>query len=342
MSKECRFMSPDVLGGKVSRVPVVIVNFNSGEMLGQCVRALQRQTYTDIDVVVIDNASTDNSVTALKENAPGMRLIRAPGNLGFAEANNLAIRACPDCEWIVLLNPDAFPEPEWLQRLMDATMKYPEYAAFASRIVFDSDPGMLDAAGDDFHVSGFAWRRGHGGDAGSQSADREVFMATATAALYRRSAFEQAGGFDESYFCYYEDVDLGVRLRLLGHRSWYVADAVVRHVGSGITGKGSAFVTKHTQRNRIWTFVKDMPSPWLWLLLPLHLFYQLAALLHYARQGQLAPALRGTLEAFCGLGPVLKARRIVQHGRRVNSREFFRTMRGGLLAPLTRSQGDSD
>lgn len=322
-------------------VAVIIVNWNSGEMLSRALAALGRQDHP-CRAFVVDNASTDGSAEEVLRRFPAVKLIRAGSNLGFAAGNNLAVRSLSAYEWIAFLNPDAFPEPQWLRRLMEVAMKNPEYAAFASRIVFDSDPGMLDAAGDDFHVSGFAWRRGHGCDAGSQSADREVFMATATAALYRRSAFEQAGGFDETYFCYYEDVDLGVRLRLLGHRSWYVADAVVRHVGSGITGKGSAFVTKHTQRNRIWTFVKDMPSPWLWLLLPLHLFYQLAALLHYARQGQLAPALRGTLEAFCGLGPVLKARRIVQHGRLVNSREFFRTMRGGLLAPLTRSQGDSD
>lgn len=332
-------MSTDMDGP--GTVAVVIVNWNSGEMLFRAVAALGRQDHP-CRVFIVDNASTDSSVDDVLHRFPAVEVIRAGGNLGFAAGNNLAVRRLSAYEWIAFLNPDAFPEPDWLRRLVSAAAARPDYASFASCVVFDSDPGILDAAGDDFHVSGFAWRRGHGRRAGSQSADREVFMATATAALYRRSAFEEAGGFDERYFCYYEDVDLGVRLRLLGHRCWYVAGAIVRHVGSGITGKGSAFVAKHTQRNRIWTFVKVMPSPWLWLLLPLHTFYQLVALLHYARQGQMAPALRGTLEALRGLGPVLRARRIVQHSRRVNSREFFRTMRGGLFAPLMRSQADPD
>ena len=161
-------------------------------------------------------------------------------------------------------------------------------------------------------------------------------MASATAALYSREAFDRAGGFDERFFCYYEDVDLGVRLRLLGYRSWYVAGAIVRHVGSGITGKGSAFVARHTQRNRIWNYVKNMPAPWFWMLIPLHVLYQALALAHYARQGQLQPALCGTIEALQGLPSILDSRRSVQNSRCVSWREFFRTMRWGPMAPLFR------
>ena len=325
-----------VLNGKASHVTVVIVNFNSGDYLARAVEALKAQTYRAFTTVVVDNASTDDSLSRMREHFPDVKVINATQNLGFAGGNNLAVSQCGNSEWIALLNPDAFPDRGWLNHLLLAAAANPDFSCFASHIVFDSNPAKLDGAGDEYHVSGFAWRRGQGLGAASQFADCEVFMASATAALYRKAAFEHAGGFDERYFCYYEDVDLGVRLRLLKYRSWYVADAVVRHVGSGITGKGSAFVARHTQRNRIWTYVKDMPTPWIWLLLPLHIFYQTLALLHYTRQGRLKAALHGTLEALQGLPPILESRRSIQNGRRASWKEFTRTMRWSLLAPLFR------
>ena len=134
----------------------------------------------------------------------------------------------------------------------------------------------------------------------------------------------------------YEDVDLGLRLRLLGYRALYVADAVVRHVGSGITGRRSAFVTYHTQRNRIWTYIKNMPSPWLWIFLPLHMFYQVLVIGRYASQGQLGPAFRGTLDAMRGMRQTLEVRRAVQRTRRITFAELARFMRWGMLSPFFR------
>jgi GT2 family glycosyltransferase len=319
-----------------SRVVVVIVNFNSGTFLARSVAALQAQTYRAFTTIVVDNASTDDSVAVMQKGFPEIEVIRAPGNLGFAAGNNLAIRECRDCHWLVLLNPDAFPEPDWLRHLMEAAQAHRQYSSFASQVVFDSDPRLLDGAGDEYHLSGFAWRRLHRCPVTMSALNLEVFAPSATAALYRRDAFDEAGGFDERYFCYYEDVDLGLRLKLLGHRTLYVPGAVVRHVGSGVTGRRSAFVTYHTQRNRIWTYVKNMPSPWVWILLPLHLFYQGVVMGLYATQGQLGPALRGTLDALRGMGPTLDARSVIQRTRRINFLELARAMRRGVFAPIFR------
>ena len=318
-------------------VAVVIINFNSGGYLSRSVAALQGQTYRDFTTLVVDNASTDNSAAEMTRRFPDIEVIRAPGNLGFAGGNNLAIREIRNCEWVALLNPDAFPEPNWLACLMEAARTHREYSSFASHVVFDSNPGVVDGGGDEYHLSGFAWRRMHGLQVSAASSqNQEVFAPSATAALYRKDAFDEARGFDERYFCYYEDVDLGLRLRLLGHRSLYVADAVVRHVGSGITGKRSAFVTYHTQRNRIWTYVKNMPSPWLWILLPLNFFYQIVVIGLYATQGQLIPALSGTLDAVRGMPHAMKERKMVQITRRISFFELARAMRRGILDPILR------
>lgn len=317
------------------RVAVVIVNWNSGVYLSRAVSAVSKQDYPH-RLIVVDNASTDGSIERIREDFPSIEIIRASSNMGFAAANNLAISRVRNVELIALLNPDAFPEPHWLRRLVSAAVSHPDYACFASRVVSDENPDLIDGAGDEYHVSGFAWRRGQGASASLYGSDGDIYIASATAVLYRREVLEEAGGFDERFFCYYEDVDLGLRLRLLGYRTRFVADAVVRHVGSGITGKRSAFVTYHTQRNRLWTFVKNIPAPWVLVLLPTHLLYQCAALVRYASQGQPLAAFSGTLASILGLPSVLRDRRAVQSRRRATWQSFRKGMKWGFLAPLRR------
>ncbi len=147
----------------------------------------------------------------------------------------------------------------------------PEAAAWGSRQLCDHDPSVLDGTGYCCHLSGTAWRARHGQRQEPRDLRaREIFAPCAAAALYRRSVLQQLGGFDEHYFCYMEDVDLGFRLRLLGHSARYVPQAVVRHVGSATSGgQRSAFALFYGHRNMVWTFVKNMPLPLLLLLLPL-------------------------------------------------------------------------
>ena len=131
---------------------------------------------------------------------------------------------------------------------------------------------LLDGTGDAYHMSGLVWRMGHGMPVSSDTGkDYEVFSPCAAVAFYRRSAMQKIGGFDEEYFCYVEDVDLGFRLRLAGFRCLYVPKSVAHHVGSGATGgQHSDFAAYHGHRNLVWTFVKDMPGILFWALLPLH------------------------------------------------------------------------
>ena len=150
---------------------------------------------------------------------------------------------------------------------------------------------------------------------------------------YRREAFDEVGGFDEQYFCYFEDVDLAFRLRLQGHRCLYVHSAIVRHVGSALSGYRSNFAVYHGERNAVWTFVKDMPGPLLWLYLPHHLALNVAALVYYPWRGQGRVVWRAKIDAVRGLPSVLRQRTLVQRGRRVDAWTLRRAFRHGLLAP---------
>src|SRR3954466_6195116 len=126
------------------RVTVVVVNFNGGEYVLRALRALERQTFRDFKAVVVDNASTDGSAQRIEQELPGVKLVRSAKNLGFAGGNNLGFREGAQSEWVALLNPDAFPEPDWLEKLLAAAARRPNCAAVGSRLLRADDAATLD------------------------------------------------------------------------------------------------------------------------------------------------------------------------------------------------------
>ena len=308
---------------------IIIVNWNSWLLLDQCLQALVRQTRQDFKVVVVDNASTQAMPENFLERHAGIEFMWSDRNLGFAAANNWAIRGKQDMEWIALLNPDAFPEPDWLAQLMEATQRHPDYAAFGSRQLIAGSESMLDGDGDVYHISGLVWREGHGKAAASAAREaREIFAPCAAAAMYRRAALVDAGGFDEDFFCYVEDVDLGFRLRLIGCRSLLVPDAIVRHVGSATSGgQQSDFAVYHGHRNLVWCYVKNMPPALFWPLLPLHLAMNLAAIVAYTLRGQARIILKAKRDALYGLPMAWRKRKHIQANRTASYAEIWRSMR---------------
>jgi GT2 family glycosyltransferase len=313
-------------------VAVLIVNYNSGNMLTRCLDALARQTVRGFRVVVVDNASTDGSADGINSRYENVELVSAGTNLGFAAGNNLALKYARGADWVVLLNPDAFAEPNWLERFVAAAESRIGFTFFGCRMLLANTPQFLDGTGDAYHVSGAAWRRDHGAPVERGVMEPgEIFGPCAAAALYSRAALEEVGGFDERYFCYHEDVDLAFRLRLRGHRCWYVPDAVVHHVSSGITGKRSDFATYHGHRNLVWTYVKDMSGFLLWLFLPLHLALTFASIAVCAGRGQLRVILRAKRDALAGLGKALEDRRRIQATRVVGVGALLSAMSWSLF-----------
>lgn len=307
-------------------VTVIIVNWNSGAWLAQAVAGLGRQTRRDFRLMVVDNASTDDSVARARALDVPFELMALPENAGFARANNLAA-AEANSEWLALLNPDAVPAPDWLEQLLAAAGRQPRYDFFGSRQLMAEDARRLDGVGDYYHVSGMASRIGRGRHTTARDlVEREIFSPCAAAALYRRSAFLAAGGFDERYFCYFEDVDLGFRLRLRGHRALYVPTAVVRHAGAAITGRNSAFGIYHGHRNLVWTYVKNMPAPLFWLCLPAHVLLNLLALAWFIARGHGRTILRAKRDALLGLPLMLATRREVQASRRASCHDMLAAM----------------
>jgi GT2 family glycosyltransferase len=314
-------------------VSVLIVNYNSGGHLGRCLEALAAQNFRDFDVVLIDNGSADGSLDRALAARPdlGDRLIveRAGANLGFAVANNRAARRARG-RWLATLNPDAFAAPDWLAELLAAVARHPDAVMFGSTQRMANQPGLLDGTGDAYHALGIAWRGNFEHPLADLPPEGEVFGPCAAAALYRRDVFLEAGGFDERFFCYHEDVDLAFRLRLMGHRCIQAAAACVDHIGSAATGRTSDFSVYHGTRNRIWTFVKNMPAALFWPLLPATLAVHAYLLLRAVSVGRFAATWRGMRDGLCGLGPVWQQRRALQQGRHAEVKAIARALTWSL------------
>ena len=196
---------------------VVIVNYSSVSLVQRCLQALAQQTRAPDRVVVVDNASTDAGTHNVLSVLSDVDVIYNQENRGYGAAINQVCGGLAVDDLLVCLNPDAFPAPDCLAALEAAAGQYPGIGSLAALMLKENDPSIVDGAGDLQSISGHARRRWHGKPlAALQLADGPVFSACAGACLYRVSAFRDVGGFDESYFMYSEDSDLGFRLQLAG------------------------------------------------------------------------------------------------------------------------------
>lgn len=241
----------------MTRASIVIPTWNGAVLLNDALASLRRQTHRDFDVIVVDNGSTDGTAALLAAQHPGVRLIELGRNRGFAAAVNEGIRAARG-EFVVLMNNDVEASPGWISALIDAMDKHPGVGACASRMLSYADPSRIDSAGDQLGL--FANSIGHDEPDGP-AFDHPGFVlsACAGAAAYRRTILEETGGFDERFFAYLEDVDLGVRLQLAGWDCLYVPDAIVHHHGSATARRMPETKLFLLMRNSLFLFFQYMP-----------------------------------------------------------------------------------
>ncbi len=301
-------------------VRVIVVNYNAGNHLRRCLAMLQAQTMPRFEAVIVDNGSTDGSLDGAIPDDSRFVLKTMGRNLGFAAANNVGARDART-PWLATLNPDAFPNPEWLDHLLNAARSHPGALMVGSTQILDSNQELYDGTGDCLPVWGFPWRSNHqrprGDIIGAPSG--EVFSPCAAAALYDRRIFENIGGFEESFFCYSEDVDIAFRIRLMGGRCYQAGEAVVRHAASAISGQNSQFAIYHGFRNQLWMIARNMPFPILLLSFPFCFVMAAVLLVRYARQGKAQAVLFGILDGVKGLRPFLASRHQLHRERRVST-----------------------
>jgi GT2 family glycosyltransferase len=308
------------------RTTVVIPNLNGRRFLGPCLDALGTQTDSDLNAIVVDNGSHDDSVAFVRKRFPDVRVIELGRNHGFAGAVNAGISAARG-EFVAFLNNDAETAPTWLDELRRCLERRPDAAAATAKLVSSRAPGLLDGAGDGLTASFLPFVRGHGRpDDDPYNEEIQVFGASGTASLWRTDVLEMLGRFDERFFAYYEDVDLSFRARLLGREIWYAPRAVAAHRRGGTAGDDLRFTLYHPAKNRWFLLLKNAPAGLL-VRHPLGLlageaFWWMRAL----RSGSPLMLLRAYAEVVRHLRALLSDRRTLQSSRVVSAGELDRLL----------------
>lgn len=240
------------------KVSVIIPNWNGREHLAVCLRALRRQTFTDFEVILVDNGSTDGSQDYVCEHFPEVRLVELGENRGFTGACIAGYGAAKG-EYIILLNNDTEADPGWLAALVDAFDRYPNAGSLASKMLLFDRRDHFHTAGDYYRVDGRPGNRGvWQADRGQYDREEQVFSACGGAAAYRRPVLEETGFLDADFFFSCEDVDLGWRIHLAGKEVWYIPSAVVYHklkaTGGSVTG------SYYDGRNFLYLIWKNYPG----------------------------------------------------------------------------------
>ena len=212
---------------EASDLTVIIPSWNQASLLDGCLTSLHKQTRLPA-LLVVDNGSRDETPTVLSR-FPAVQCLRLPENQGFARAVNAALRKVKT-PYVALLNNDTEAHPEWAEQGLRGFGRYSDCSFFASRIVHYFDRRYLDSAGDCYPPSGLPGKRGLGQLQHLFDASCEVLGASAGAAFYRRSMFEETGLLDEDFYMYLEDVEFSLRARMLGYRCRYLPGAIVYHM----------------------------------------------------------------------------------------------------------------
>jgi GT2 family glycosyltransferase len=315
---------------------VIIVAYNSGAYLHECINALNQQTFKDFEVIIFDNGTEDGSVDSISSSSFSINIIKSTLNKGFAFGNNAAVKDA-NGDWLILLNADAIPQSDWLREIFQAICRYPEIVIFGSTQINYHNPEVLDGAGDHYHPFGLAWRGAKGYPADSIAADAIVMGPCAAAAIYKKDIFEKLGGMEEHFFCYYEDVDLALRFRLEGHLCIQLANAKVKHVGSATFGTNSEFSRYYISRNKIWTFFRCLPAALLISLLPSFFIIVLIRLCFSIGRSDFKIRLRALWDALYNLPEIWGERRSIQSSRKIGVVQFGRSMTWSIGKLLMRS-----
>lgn len=239
------------------KVTIIIPNYNGLKFMEPCFKALRAQSEQNFELLVVDNGSTDGSVSWLKDHK--IPSIFLEENTGFSGAVNIGIQESVT-PYVILLNNDTEPEPDYVKEMVKAIERSPKIFSVSSKMIQLYHKDLMDDAGDMYSVLGWAYQRGVGQKSSGYKKACRIFSACAGAAIYRREVFGKIGGFDEMHFAYLEDMDVGYRARIWGYENWYCPKAVVYHVGSGTSGsKYNSFKVKLAARNNLYLNYKNMP-----------------------------------------------------------------------------------
>jgi GT2 family glycosyltransferase len=325
-------------------ITVIIPNWDGMNYLPGCLSCMQAQTLDNFEVIVVDNGSRDGSVQFIRNTHQWITLIELPENIGFAAACNIGIHSARG-RYVAVLNNDTEADPHWIQGLVSAADTDKKIGMVASKILLSRESREIDSVGMLMYPDGIGKQRGRGEiDRGQFDEKKEILFPSACAALYRKEMLQQIGLFDEDFFAYCEDTDLGLRALSGGWKAVLAPDAIVYHHYSGTGGKYSSFKAMLVERNRLWVALKNFPLTWL-LALPFHTLLRYSFQLYggissrggtgiFIRSHSIreiaATFIRAYVSAIQKFPVMIKKRKSI--ARKISSREFIHTLGRHLIS----------
>ncbi|MCP2500547.1 MAG: glycosyltransferase family 2 protein [Deltaproteobacteria bacterium] len=329
-------------------ISVIVLNWNGRHLLAECLQSVLLQQDGSIEIIVVDNGSTDGSVDFIRKvYGDLLRMLELDSNMGWAGGNNRGIEMAIG-EYLLLLNNDACLEAGFIESLRKGIKRHSGAGMFTPKILDYYDRTLLDNAGHVIYGDGTARGRGRLRKDGEEfGREEEVLCPSGAAGVYHRDVFVEVGPIDERYFAYGEDTELGLRARRAGFTCYYLPDAVVYHKYSASGGAYTPRKVYWVERNRIWTVVKTFPW-YLALLSPFRTFFRYTVGLYGLVSGGgavgrlaerhsvgelLSAIVNAWLDGIRGVPEMWRKRRSLRRGQRVGDREFsgmLRRFRAGV------------
>lgn len=308
-------------GSRNPLVSIIIVTFNSQKYIKGCLEAVLKTDYPSFEVVVVDNASTDETIGVIEKNFPEVKIVKSRKNLGYAQANNLGAKKTRG-QYVVILNPDTQVSKNWLKPLVQACSKE-EVAVCQPKIMLLSRKDLINLTGKTVHFLGFDWLTDY------QKKDyrilqRPIVSFSGSAFLIKKKVFEKLGGFDSDFFMYFEDGDLSWRLRLSGYKILLVPNSVVYHDYKFQPEEGYQEAKRKfylLERNRILTVFKNYSAKTLFLILPAFLFMEVGMLFYFFSRGWWTEKPQAYFWLLKNSTKIFKKRRKIRRIRKLSDRE---------------------
>jgi len=312
-------------------VSIVILNYNGDDFLENCIESIKSKTKGNYEIIVVDNASPDNSgrKTALKYS--DCKFILNEENVGVPEGLNIGIKNSTG-KFLILMNNDVIVTKGWLENFFSAFNKH-GVALYQPKFVKMSDPNILDGTGDMINLFGFGFARDKGQiDNNNHEQIEEVSYASGTCMFIPRSIIDEIGYFDEKFFAYHEELDFGWRARLCGYKSLYVPQTIIHHYGSagwGWSGKKFYFL----ERNRWFVILKNYSLKTITRLFPSLLLLEIIMLGFFAKKGILQKKIRSYASIICSINAIRKDRKIIQEKRKITDEEILKNFCCNMYIP---------
>ena len=314
------------------QISVIILNYNAGDLLIDCISSIQKSNYKNLEIILVDNISKDNSHKKCKEQFPEIKLIENTENLGYCEGNNVGIRIAKG-EYVVILNPDTVVHPDWISKLLSAFIENGD-GIYQPKFLATTDHSMLLSTGNMIQIFGFGYSRSKGDvDKGKFEKFEKINFASGTCIFTSKKIIDKIGLFESFLFAFHDDFELCWRGSLMGINSFYVPSSIVYHPLEGYSFGWSPLKFKLLERNRKYCLLTLYSRSTFFKMIPGLLLIDIAVFFFYLSKSMGQMKISADLEILKNYKKINKKYRENQKIRKISDRELLAQFKNEVIVP---------